>query len=239
MSLFSLVTAFLVSSLAWAAHYEIREVPHEEVQLLDFVYNEEDRLPRESYNRQKHFTPWIKTYEDGDCLNTRGRVLVRDSHEPTTRTSRGCSIDRGLWYDPYTDREFTSAQDIQIDHFVPLKHAYISGAHNWSKQDRCVYSNFMGNSYHLIPVYGQENSRKSDQSPATYMPPNEGYHCQYLKQWLSVKAIWKLSLSLQEKDVITQRLIQARCDRQEFVLSAEELESQRQQISNFRPFCRP
>lgn len=218
-----------------AAH-EIRKATNS---LLDFLYHA-DRFGdvTEPYSRTKHFGTWIRDRRENNCYNTRARVLIRDSSVPVTFRSSGCTVDRGHWEEPYTGRAYTEASDIQIDHFVPLKNAYISGAYKWNKTQRCLYANFMGNEFHLLPVFGRENSMKGDRTPEEYMPPNTAYRCQYLQQWLKVKLIWNLALTESEKDSIVKQVQENHCDQTQLQMTSRELTKHRQAIVDNLEMCR-
>lgn len=192
----------------------------------------------EPYNRSKHFGTWIFDGRFAGCMNTRAKVLVRDSSHEVSYSSSGCTVRSGLWADPYSGRDFTQAVDIQIDHFVPLKNAYISGADRWSSQKRCLYTNFMGNEFHLLSVNGKENSAKGDRSPKDYMPPNPEYRCQYLSQWLKVKLLWSLALESAEKSTILRLAQENHCDLKQFVMTSEDLDKQRQFIADNLNICK-
>ncbi len=191
----------------------------------------------EPYNRSKHFGSWISETPDEWCLNTRAQVLIRDSKAEVSYNSSGCTVRAGLWSDPYTGQDYTQASDLQIDHVVPLKNAYISGADKWNRQRRCLYTNYMGNVSHLMPVFGRENSAKGDKSPEGYMPPNAAYRCEYLAQWLKLKLIWSLALAPSEKDKIMQLADANNCDLQAFKMSTSELATQRQYIVDNLAIC--
>lgn len=207
--------------------------------LLDFLYHA-DRFGAvtEPYSRSKHFGTWIRDPRENSCYNTRTRVLIRDSSVPVTFRSSGCTVHAGHWEEPYTGRAYTQASDIQIDHFVPLKNAYISGAYKWNKTQRCLYANFMGSEFHLLPVYGRENSMKGDRTPEGYMPPNRAYQCQYLQQWLKVKLIWNLALSESEKDSILKLVQENHCDSAGLQINSRELAKFRQAIVDNLEMCR-
>lgn len=193
--------------------------------------------PSEPYNRKKHFGSWVNDPRDETCHNTRAKVLIRDSLTPVDFNSSGCGVVSGKWTDPFGGRDYTRASDIQIDHFVPLKNAYISGGHKWNRVKRCLYANFLGNDYHLLAVYGKENATKSDRTPEGYMPPNPGYRCQYLVQWLKIKLAWSLGLTPPEKDTILQLAEDNRCDLNEFVMTAADLEGQRRFMAENTGLC--
>ena len=190
----------------------------------------------EPYQRLKHFKTWI--FPEGDCRNTRALVLTDTSEVPVKMNSSGCTVSSGSWQDPYSGKTLTNAQDTQIDHFVPLKNAYISGADRWTLLRRCQYANYRGNNFHLIPVLGHENTKKSDRSPEGYMPPNRAYACTYLAQWLKVKLIWSLELSSSEKSAIENLVQKYNCTAAELTYTNAQLDQQRQEITKTQDICR-
>jgi len=193
--------------------------------------------PNEKYDRKKHFGGWV-TDAFGDCQNTRAKVLIRDSKVEVTYTnSQKCTVLAGEWNDPYTGKTYTSARDIQIDHLVPLKHAYDSGAWKWSDKKRCLYGNFDFNDFHLLSVDGPENMKKGARSPDQYMPPNEKYSCQYLQQWLMVKAIWALPLNAGEAKGVNELIKEHNCSNSEMQSQLVFLKKQRTQIMNQNQKC--
>jgi hypothetical protein len=199
----------------------------EQFTLLSWKYiPSEFTKPFEHYNRLKHFGGWVSEPNDNSCFNTRAKVLERDSLTPVqTSPSNRCVISSGTWRDPYTGATITSARDVQIDHVVPLKQAYLSGAFAWSKQKRCLYGNFMKSTYHLLSVKGFENMRKGDKTPAHYLPPDRSYVCEYIRNWLKIKLAWKLVLSSEEGYAINQILKSQSCDSRTLRISEQELTS--------------
>jgi hypothetical protein len=186
--------------------------------------------PSEHYNRLKHFGGWASEPNDHSCFNTRAKVLERDSLTPVqTSPNNHCVVVSGTWKDPYTGTTLTTARDVQIDHVVPLKQAYLSGAFSWNKQKRCLYGNFMKSAYHLLSVKGFENMRKGDKTPAQYLPPNRAFVCDYIRNWLKIKLAWKLVLSSEEGYAINQILKNHSCNTQSLQISEEELTSIREQ----------
>lgn len=192
----------------------------------------------EPYNRSKHFGSWIsETDPQGRCGNTRAEVLRRTSTTPVSMSPSGCTVSRGTWDDPYTGRVYTDARDLQIDHFVPLKNAYISGADKWNRKKRCLYSNYMGNGFHLVPVFGKENMKKSDRTPAEYMPPNPAFQCAYLAHWLKVKVIWSLGLTPPEKMAIEDLAKSNHCTLADLHYAQLDLQKQRRFIADNKDLC--
>lgn len=168
------------------------------------------------YSRKKQFGSWVKQKNKNTCYNVRAQVLIRDSHKPVIFKENNCTVKEGLWIDPYSTKTVTDAQEIQIDHMVPLKEAYISGAYAWDQQTRCMFGNYLGYPFHLLSVYGEENNQKSDKGPQEYLPPNEKYTCTYLKNWLFIKALWNLNLSPDEENQIKNLISKNNCDLKKF-----------------------
>lgn len=106
--------------------------------------NHGGRLPKyKSNNRDKDLTiydrndypHWID--EDKDCKNTRAEILIRDSLKPVEfKRAKGCLVISGKWLDPYTNKIFVLASDIDVDHIVPIYHAHKMGAYKWTKKQK-------------------------------------------------------------------------------------------------------
>ena len=180
-----------------------------------------------NYDRIVNFGRWINDPSDETCYNTRAVVLMRDSVKPVVyKDTDKCVVATGRWNDPYTGKVFKATEDIQIDHVVPLKNAFISGAYAWSFRARCLYANYLGEEFHLMSVNGSENMKKGDKSPERYMPPNKAHACTYLKHWLSIKFLWGLKMTVSEADGITALLKEHQCDLRSFRMSQKEILSQ-------------
>lgn len=209
------------------------------IDLTDWVRKARD-MPATSkpYNRTQQFGKWIDDPTDRTCFNTRGKVLERDSSsEVYVSAENECLVAEGRWKDPYTNGTLTLAADVQVDHMVPLKNAFISGAWQWTQKKRCAYTNFMGNSFHLLSVDATENMSKSDQAPDEYLPSNKRYICTYLMNWLKVKAIWSLKLTPPETEAIKNAIADYNCKIDSFVLPKSELTRQRTKIKDFEKVC--
>jgi hypothetical protein len=194
--------------------------------------------PVDRYVRAFHFGGWIDRPSEPSCLNTRALVLVRDTRRRVTFTAENpCIVATGGWADPYTAKTFIDAPEIQIDHVVPLKHAYIAGAWTWDWKTRCAYSNYMGNLFHLMSVEGVANSAKGDAPPQVWMPPNPAFRCQYLANWLRIKLIWRMMISEPEAAGMTAMLQQLNCPKEMFQVSAQDLLQQRQLIMQSQRDC--
>lgn len=82
------------------------------------------------------FKHWITI--SGEC-NTRETVLKRDGSN--VQTSSSCAATSGSWYSDYDGKTWTAASDLDIDHLVPLKEAWVSGAKDWTNERREQFAN--------------------------------------------------------------------------------------------------
>lgn len=88
-----------------------------------------------AYDRDA-FNHWITI--EGSC-DTREYVLRRDGSNVVTGSD--CSADSGSWYSDYDGATWTSASDVDIDHMVPLREAWVSGARLWTDAQREDFAN--------------------------------------------------------------------------------------------------
>jgi hypothetical protein len=154
------------------------------------------------YVRSK-FKHW--TDADGDCFNTRAEVLQLESTTATTNNS-SCTIKTGEWFSPYDNTTFTEASKLDVDHMVPLKEAWDSGANLWDSGSREQYANDLGYAGSLIAVSLGSNRSKSDQDIAQWLPKNTAYQCTYVSVWVSIKWRWSLKVDAVEKAAIVNAL---------------------------------
>ena len=123
--------------------------------------------------------------------DTRNDILNRDLVDKTYVSIKRCpdAVATGILRDPYTNATiaFTRGNQVgasvQIDHIVPLALAWDMGARDWSDAMRIRFANDPAN---LLAVAGQANQDKGDQEPATWMPPNHAFWCQYAMQFIAV-----------------------------------------------------
>ncbi|WP_308343810.1 HNH endonuclease family protein [Streptomyces sp. MK37H] len=91
--------------------------------------------------------------------------------EGTDLTQDGqCRATSGHWTSPYDGVTADSAAQLDIDHVVPLKEAWRSGASEWSTEDRRAFANDLTHSQ-LIAVSARSNRSKGDKDPASWQPP--------------------------------------------------------------------
>lgn len=131
--------------------------------------------------------------------DTRNDILNRDLDDKTFVSIKRCpdAVATGTLHDPYTNAvvAFTRGEKtgaaVQIDHIVPLALAWDLGARNWPEDLRVRFANDPAN---LIAVAGNANQDKGDQEPATWMPPNAAFHCQYAMQFIAVLRGYRLPI---------------------------------------------
>jgi hypothetical protein len=214
--------------------------------LLDYMRSHLDPESRASllthidpYNRLKHFGTWINPDPSSGCMDTRARVLARDAEQnvPIEYGANNCTIVKGGWLDPYTGTEFKVATTVQIDHVVPLKHIYLSGAYAWEPRRRCQYANFLATNYQLLAVSGHENMSKGDHAPDLYMPPSVAFQCRYLNIWMRVKMEWQLTVAPEELAAIEKLEQTLQCPSTETEIGSEELTQVQTATNNYVQAC--
>lgn len=149
------------------------------------------------------FKLWVD--DDRNGCDTRREVLIVESLRPVKVGNR-CSISGGQWFSVYDGVTTTNATSFDIDHLVPLKEAWDSGAKSWTAQRRQEYANDLRTAFALVAVSASSNRSKGDRDPAEWMPPRREYWCQYVIEWIGVKATWGLAVDAVEKNAL-QRVL--------------------------------
>lgn len=150
----------------------------------------------QGYSRSK-FPHWAT--QSGQC-NTREVVLKRDGQD--VEQDSKCAAVSGTWVSPYDGATWHDAQDIDIDHIVPLAQAWRSGANTWTTEQRKAFANDLTRPQ-LIAVTDRVNQEKGDKDPAQWMPPLKSYACTYARMWVAVKYDYKLTVDSAEKTALT------------------------------------
>lgn len=231
--------SFNFADTEWAPFQIIEPLADAAVQMLNLLrwtrHEEAWPHPAEAYNRTRHFGSWIT---DEDCFDTRAIVLERDSSTAVKySTTNPCKVSQGTWLDPYSNKVFKKASEVQVDHLVALQNAYISGGSEWEPKVRCLYANVTFNSFHLKTVSSAENQRKSNRTPADYMPSDEAYACTYLRNWLEVKLIWQMVLSPREAKAIELLAQEHSCTKRQLQISKKKVQDQRRLIEKNQDLC--
>ena len=164
------------------------------------------RVARENpngYQRTK-FRHWVDA--DGDGCDTREEVLIAESSSTPQVMWPGCKVIEGDWVSRYDGVSVTDPSGLDIDHFVPLKEAWDSGAHSWTASRRQQFANDMSDPRALVAVTASTNRSKGDKDPPQWMPPDPADFCGYLADWVAVKSHWQLTMDESEQRFIDKRL---------------------------------
>ena len=142
------------------------------------------------------FKHWIDA--DGDSCNTREEVLIAESQSRAQVDPFGCKVIEGDWFSPYDGQVYTSPSNLDVDHVVPLKEAWDSGAWAWTSGRRQAFANDLSDPRSLIAVSASQNRSKGDKDPSNWIPAQQSYVCTYLADWVAIKAQWGLSMDQSE-----------------------------------------
>ena len=154
------------------------------------------------------FKHWIDA--NGNGCDTREEVLIAESQSKAQVDAYGCKVIEGDWLSPYDNVMHTNPSDLDIDHMIPLKEAWDSGAWSWTAAQRQTFANDLSDPRALIAVTAGQNRSKSDRDPSNWIPPQKSYACTYLSEWVAIKAHWNLSMDQSEFGRI-KNLLTASC----------------------------
>lgn len=153
-----------------------------------------------SYDRDA-FRHWVDA--NGNGCDTRAEVLIEES-TVTAGRSGTCTITSGRWVSDYDGAVLTAPGGLDIDHMVPLKEAWISGASSWSAARKEAFANDLGYAPSLVAVSASSNRSKSDQDPDSWLPARAT--CDYVKRWVAVKWRWGLRIDSAERAAVQTQL---------------------------------
>ena len=175
-----------------------------------------------SYERE-HFKHWSKL--PGQNCHTRIESLKRDSVQPLTNKELGNCEDftGGQWLDLYSGNMIDDHKIIDIDHFVPLMNAFVSGGWKWPWWKKENYANYMKDPLHLVSVSAKENRSKGAKHPGLYMPPLESFQCEYIKQWVAIKFRWNLAFTTDEASALEVYSMKCGFDAKEAMMESVDL----------------
>lgn len=156
-------------------------------------------------------TEWNDATDAPDSRNgcdTRNDVLRRDLVNTTIDPgTKGCVVRRGVLKDPYTGRDIQfergwgSSLAVQVDHLIPLAAAWDLGAWQWGPARRATFAN--DTKYELLAVDGPTNMAKVDGTPASWLPPNKAFRCEYGVRYLEASLHWQLPITTADAEVLT------------------------------------
>lgn len=161
-----------------------------------------------AYDRDLFGPTWADVDHNG--CDQRNDTLSAYLADVTYRVgTRDCVVETGTFTDPYTGemRPFVKSEaggGVDIDHLVPLEHAWQSGAWAWTDEQRAAYANDLDL---LVPTDSSLNRSKGSQDVTTWLPPADGgYVCTYLERWVEVKTEWQLTVTSPELEALSRGL---------------------------------
>ena len=140
---------------------------------------------------------WID--RDSDCQDERAEFLIRESLIPVKLDKKGCLVKSGKWKDFYYDEVLTDASKIDIDHVVPLKHAFDHGGALWTRAKKEKFAN---DPLNMVITNLKYNRSKGPKSISEWVPINFNYACKYAKRWMGIKKKYKLSIKKSEVEAV-------------------------------------
>jgi hypothetical protein len=145
-----------------------------------------------------------------DGCTTRERVLIEESLSPAQVDPFGCKVVAGDWVSVYDGVETSDPTDLEIDHVVPVREAWVSGASGWGEERRGAFYNDVGFEGSLVAVSSASNQAKGASDPSDWRTPRAEARCRYAWDWVQVKLRWDLSADEAEVAALEEML--AGCD---------------------------
>jgi hypothetical protein len=159
------------------------------------TYTSKHKAPTQNsvYSRSMFGHGWADINKD--CQNSRMETLITYSLSPVRfKTDRECKVISGKWVSPFSGKTIYAASEIDIDHVVPLKWAWVHGANTWSKTKRVRFANDPAN---LLSVEARLNRQKGAKGLSAWLPPAN--QCQYISRFIRVYKTYNLSLTNSEQ----------------------------------------
>jgi len=180
----------------WASDYLFEEKANDFSGIPQLEIKEVDLNAIPKYQREDWNT-WDDI--DSDCQNTRHEVLQLESYVSVLFTnSSSCFVSSGKWFDPYNGTFYFFSGDLDVDHFIPLYNAHISGAWSWSIEKKVRFANNLDDPDLLLAVNSFTNREKSAYGPEDWKPDNTKYWCEYAYDWIRIKYEWGLTATQRE-----------------------------------------
>ncbi|MET9342448.1 MULTISPECIES: HNH endonuclease family protein [unclassified Nonomuraea] len=160
--------------------------------------------PKTGYSRARYGENWADTATDlpyaGNGCRTRDDLLARDGHDLSYRRGSSCDVVALSLDDPYTGRTIAwrkrRADDIQVDHVVPLSYSWRMGATRWPAAKRLRFAN---DPLNLLPVDGDTNEAKGGSGPAAWLPPQRRVRCAYAVRFAQVALKYGMAVTRADK----------------------------------------
>ena len=131
---------------------------------------------------------------------TRDDLLARDGHNIRYRAGSDCEVVAMDLVDPYTGQRIDwskrDADEVQVDHVVPLAYGWRMGARRWPMGKRVAFAQ---DPLNLLPVKGSANEAKDASGPASWLPPRRQVRCAYVTRFAQVAVKYDLPVTRADK----------------------------------------
>lgn len=179
----------------------------EDIEIVDELPNYSDMVASgewEAYNRTTFENPARNYMLGGIRLNRNNYSWYTSpwfNQDDFTYTCPYTGLVMTEDYDGTVNQDF---DDLDYDHIVPLKSAYIRGAWAWTNDQRneYAYDQWVG-----IDVLNSANRSKSDKGPLDYLP--EVNIEDYCYSWLLICSKYDLVMTQEEVDLCQSYIIEA------------------------------
>nr|BFE85419.1 hypothetical protein GCM10020093_080200 [Planobispora longispora] len=142
-------------------------------------------------------------YARNGC-RTRDDLLARDGERVRYRKGSDCVVVAMELRDPYTGKTIRwskkRADEVQVDHVIPLSYEWRMGARHWTAAKRARIAN---DPLNLMPVEGDVNEAKGGLGPARWLPPRRKIRCAYAVRFAQVALKYNLPVTRADKAVMT------------------------------------
>ncbi|MET8003501.1 HNH endonuclease family protein [Nonomuraea glycinis] len=152
------------------------------------------------YRRTRYGGNWADSapgvpYARNGC-RTRDDLLARDGRNVRYRKGSTCEVIAMDLPDPYTGRMIdwrkSDADEVQVDHVVPLAYGWRMGARRWRMTKRLDFAN---DPLNLLPVLGRANEQKDAAGPSDWLPPQRRIRCAYVTRFAQVAKKYALPVT--------------------------------------------
>lgn len=150
--------------------------------------------------RAAAFGAWHRA-RPGGC-DLRDVVLARDSRDVARRG--GCAVTRGRLHDPYSGRTVTftggHTGKLRLDHVIPLRLAWESGADRWSDVQRARFAADPANTRAVLAGHRGVPAHPAER------PAGRSAQCSYAVEFVRVASHYRLTVTPADHDALTDML---------------------------------
>jgi len=141
--------------------------------------------------------------KDWSGCSSREEVLVRTAIGDTSwDPDDPCEVVDGWWYSEYDGTWTSESSEIEIDHVVGLSEAHVSGAWDWTSDQREWFANDLQN---LVAVSPAAEQSKGDSDAAGWWP-HEDVWCSFAYTVVEVKFNYGLTVDPAEHAALAEMI---------------------------------